>query len=123
MTKQQGKFAVPAGDKTYHLHFTMNALCALEDDLDCSLTEIGQKIYGEQNMRIGLIRKLYRAGLVEHWPGETEPTLMDAGRVIDQVGDIQKAGEYLWEAFAAAFPDQSAQASEGKAGEGNPKKK
>ena len=102
----RGEVGFEADGTPYTLMFSTNALCALEDALGMSVTDIGAQMSG--SVRLKTLRSLFWAGLQDHHAGVSEA---EAGRIIDQVGAAE-AGELIGRAFAAAFP----QAEEAKAG-------
>lgn len=79
----------------------------------------GQPLRGQPAMKD--LRELVRCGLVEHWPGETDPTARDAGRIVDAVG-LTEMARHVGEAFQAAFPS-AAKAAGGEGSGGKAKKK
>lgn len=105
MATAQGEVRFEAGGATHLLVFGINALCALEDEFDCSIEEIGTKLSGtaERKVRLSDLRQIFRAGLIEHWP-EGEPTVKEAGAIFTELG-MARGTELLEEAFIAAFPD------------------
>lgn len=116
MATEQGIVRFEAGEATHTLVFGINALCALEDEFDCSVQEIGSKLSGGgKPVRMKDLRAIFRAGLIEGWPSggmiNEEPTHDDAGRIMTLLGP-KRATELVGEAFVAAFPD----AVEGKPG-------
>lgn len=121
MATEQGEVRFEAGGATHLLKYGINALCALEDEFDCSIQEIGSKLSGSEGrpVRIKDLRSIFRAGLIEGWP-DGEPSHIEAGQLFDQLG-MRDAERVIGEAFVAAFPD--AVASKPGARGGNPRKK
>lgn len=94
-----GRVEFRAGDTTLALHYTINALCLLEEQLgeDADL----MKIIGGLGTAPSLtkIRLLFWAGLRGAAPATT---VEDAGTVIDAIG-LQRAAELVAHAMSAAF--------------------
>lgn len=122
MADAQGNVRFETGEATHRLVFGMNALCALEDEFDCSIAEIGslltpvmldaagdpvrdaKGVIQHKPPKMSHVRSIFRAGMIEYWDGPGEPTVSDAGRMITELG-IGKATTLIGEAFAGAFPD------------------
>ena len=94
----KGEVSFEAGGRTYVLVYSIDALCALEERLDISVTEIGQAM--GKTMRLGFLRALFWAGLRERQPEVTEKA---AGELIPLIG-ADALAPLLTEAFAKAFP-------------------
>lgn len=95
-----GKITIQAGDKTYTLQLTANALCSLEDELGgLGAEEFGKLGAGSMVM----MRTMFCAALQEHHPGLDKAA---AGRIIDAVG-FKPAMTALMEAiFASGYIDR-----------------
>lgn len=108
----KGEVSFQAGDETFTLRFSANALAELEDALDKSVMEIADLMQSEKGLRIKTLRTIFWAGLLDHHEGVTEKR---AGDIISDIG-MGEAAEIIGRAFAAAFP-----AADGEKGE-NPRK-
>lgn len=100
--KHRGEVELKAGDKTYVLRYTTNALVRLEDELGKPATVLGDSFREA--------RALFWAGLLHAHP---EITVEQAGEIMDEVGlteAVQKAGE----ALRLAFPNAVKQVNPGK---------
>jgi len=96
---------IEIGGKTRYLRYGTNALVAVEEKLNCPLSDIGSKLSG--NVGIKDLRILFWAGLMGD---DKELTLDGAGDLIDEAvdkGGITFVAEKIAEAFAAAFPEAS----------------
>lgn len=102
----RGEVALVAGDKTYTLALTINAVCELEDLLQKSVSEIEQ-----DRGSIRTLRAMLWAALREHHPMDLE----DAGRLMQEAG-ASAAGEAVRKAVSLAFP-----APDSKADRKNPR--
>ena len=96
----RGEVEFTAGGKTYTLRYTTNALCELEDALDCGLPEIVERVRDPKSVRLSTVRALVWAGLREHHP---DITLLQAGTLVGEYGmmeTLQKVGVAFERAFA-----------------------
>lgn len=94
----KGEVAFTAGDDTYTLVYSINALVTLEDKLQIATSQIGE-LLGER-MSMTSLRTLFWAGLIDrHDCSEQE-----AGNLISEVG-IAKSAELIGEALSKAFPE------------------
>lgn len=105
--KDRGEVTLQTGDVTHKLRFTVNSLCNLEDALDMSIIEIGNKLSDVKKVRVSLLRTILKHCL----PGGT--TDDQAGEIIGEVG-LPATMSAISEAIKQAFP-------EAKAAEKNPK--
>ena len=96
----RGEVDLAAGDKTYRLRFSVNAIAALEDELDKPITEIGVILSSKQGVRIGMLRQIFRAALADATPGLS---LEDAGEIMQTAG-MPESAEAIAKAFRLAFP-------------------
>lgn len=103
--RHRGEFEFTAGDKTYTLQFSHQALIRLEEKLDKSLLTIINAFQAwstdPASMRLGMIRDMLWAGLQRHHPE------MSPGDVADLLDDIEGhaagAVEILGTAMTRAF--------------------
>jgi hypothetical protein len=112
----RGEVSLPAGDETFTLRFSANALVDLEDALGMGIVAIGAEMtsWASQPARIRFktIRAVVWAGLQEHHPerlegGAANPDGVDlrrAGDIIVAAGGIEPVTSKISEAFARAFP-------------------
>lgn len=105
--KFKGEVALQAGDKTYILDLSFNAMCHLEDHFDKGIIEIGQMLADMQSdpskLRAKTIRAVLWGAMIEHQPQVTEK---EAGQVVSTVG-FAKVFKALTDALLAANPDAS----------------
>lgn len=107
----KGEVSFPVGEETFTLAYTINALIVLEERLDMSVVEIGKRLNEEG--RLGFLRALFWAGLIERQPSMTE---VGAGTLLQAYGP-QEARAKILDAFIAAFPKAAAEGvAEGEAG-------
>jgi hypothetical protein len=95
----RGEREFEAYGKRYVLKFSANALAELEAALGIPILAMADR-FSAGNAGVRELRALLWAGLSEGQPGMT---LLDAGRLIDEVGIREVIGETL-AAFEAAFP-------------------
>jgi len=101
----KGELSFEADGVTYTLLYSNNALVALEDKIDRGIvdisSEMGSWAQNPNKIRLGLIRALLWAGLIEHHP---DVNLTAAGELITKAGGVAKVTELVGEAFTRAFP-------------------
>lgn len=95
MATFEGRVAFEATGAQRWLHFTTNALCALEDQLGANALEIAAEI--DTGVSFRTLRAMFWAGV-----GDAKMTLAQAGDLIDQVGKTE-AARVAREAFKASF--------------------
>lgn len=98
----RGTVSLTAGDTTYTLSLSTNALCELEDHFGKSVSEVAGML-GTENVSIKTVRSVFWAALQDHHP---DIDIKAAGLLISDVG-MQAAMEALGKAFRAAFPEKS----------------
>lgn len=108
MNKFKGEVALPAGDKTYMVRFTANALCEMEEALGMGINQIATQLADVANMRIKTVRAMLWAGLRD---AHRETTLQAAGEILDEAS-LTTAMETISKAFALAFEDKTRPASQ-----------
>jgi hypothetical protein len=113
----RGQVDLKAGEATYRLSFSINALCEIEDATGKSVNELAAEMGGAP--RLSLIRVLLWGALRDH---HEEVTLKQAGEIAGEAG-MAETGEAIGNAFALAFPDAkedpgSRPPKAGKAGRG-----
>jgi len=104
----RGEVALPVGETTYKLCFSVNAICSLEGLIDKSINEIIESLQNQKKVRLQTIRALLWAALSENHP---EVTLTDAGTIAQAAGTIF-AMEKVTEAMSLAFPSSEAKSDE-----------
>ncbi len=99
----RGEVDLKAGKEKYTLHFSINAICELEEAAGVSFSE-----FLDQGEGLGLrgMRLLVWAGLLDK---HEDVTLKMAGDIAQKAG-IVVATEKAMEAFLAAFPDADGEA-------------
>jgi len=95
---KRGEVSFEADGKTYKMHFSTNAICALEEALDQDIGTLLDTMDGESpSMRV--MRALFQAGLSDNHP---QVTVYDAGAIIDEI-TLAKAGELISSAVEKSF--------------------
>lgn len=98
----RGQVSLVAGDATYTLSFSANALCELEDATGETVAQITRKLNDSDGASMKLVRSLVWAALQDHHP---EVDLKKAGRIITDAGMVATM-EAIGRAFELAFPAQ-----------------
>lgn len=101
----KGEVELKAGDETYILRYSIDAICSLEDRLDKGFPVIAIEMSSAATMRLTVVREVLLAGLQEHHP---DITLKQAGELIVTAGGAMVVMGKVNQAFAAAFPDTEA---------------
>ena len=110
----RGIVPIEAGGETYRLQFTVNGMCALEEETGESLLVFFKRMQGSfanGEFRISDVRMLIWAGLQEHHDGLT---VKEAGRLVQEAGGPEVVMEHLERAVVAASPDDKKAAGGGK---------
>lgn len=100
----RGEVSFDADGTSYTLHFSTNALCELEAELDLGLMQIAALLGKPDKLTMRHVRLLFWAGLRDRHEGVT---LTDAGRIMDAIGPLEAIG-IAARAFQAAFPGAQA---------------
>ncbi|MEC9433872.1 MAG: hypothetical protein VYD87_13295 [Pseudomonadota bacterium] len=110
----RGEVEVVTSDGAITFRFTTNALCALEEDMNMGVAEIGALLSDTARFRIATARKFVRAAMVHRRPDATED---DAGALMDDVGVVEAINAAA-SAFQLAFPqgDENQPGAGGEAG-------
>lgn len=100
----RGQVPLDAGDVTYTLSMSINAMCALEDHLGRPIGEIMMEMYAVQanpaRLSVKLPRAVLWAALQDH---HSEIDEAGAGGIIDLVG-VAAAMAAVTKAMTLAFP-------------------
>lgn len=97
---QRGQVELKAGDKTYTLQFTVNAICELEARLGLGIAKIAKTMSEPAEVSLTFARALAWAALRSHHPNLT---LDQAGDIVQEVG-MTETIDQVGLAFMAAFP-------------------
>lgn len=95
----KGEADLVAGDKSFTLKFSMNAIASVEDLLDKDITQITDMLNG-RGQRVSLWRAMLWAGLRANHPGLT---LADAGDIME-AATLAETMKQVGAALKAAFP-------------------
>lgn len=109
----RGAVELKAGEQTYRLSYSINALCELEDAAGEPIAKLANSLNDPENVRLTTVRNLIWAGLLDHHPeilDQKDQGLIFAGSVASEAG-IPAAMEAVGKALSLAFPEQ-AEASE-----------
>ncbi|MEW9808599.1 GTA-gp10 family protein [Mesorhizobium marinum] len=113
----KGQVDLKAGDKTYTLSFSINAMCELEAHFDEPITKIAARLQEPDSVSMTNIRALLWAALIDGLPEiKSGPNggLDFAGQLLSEAG-VPEAMDALGRAFASAFPSEAS-------AKGNPRK-
>jgi hypothetical protein len=97
----KGEVELVAGDKSYVLKFSVDAICSLEERLDKGFPAIAVDLQQPHKLTISLVRQLLHASLNEAHP---EITLKEAGELIIPAGGMVVVLDKVSAAISAAFP-------------------
>lgn len=100
----RGEVELHAGDKTYIMRMSINAIVEIENHFDLGINKVAAKLSDVDGMRIGTLRTIIRLALKEHHP---ELSDKDAGEIIQSVG-FAATSEAIQKAMQAAFPEAKA---------------
>lgn len=101
----KGDVELKAGDATYVLRYSIDAICSLESELDKGFPAIAAEMGDPGKMRLSVVRQVLFAGLRENHP---DITLKQAGELIVTAGGAIVVLGKIAEAFGAAFPEAEA---------------
>jgi len=104
----RGEVALPVGETTYKLCFSVNATCALEGLLDKTIIEINESLQDPKKVRVQTVRAMLWAALSDNHP---ELTLQDAGKIAHACG-IQVAMEKVIQSILLSNPAAEAKSDE-----------
>jgi hypothetical protein len=120
----QGDIQFQDGEETRRLYYGINSLCSLEGEFGLAIEEIAQKLTGfvvvngtrkKAAVRMTDVRSIFRAGLIEYWPGGSEPSHNEAGQIITRLG-MAETSSLIERAFKASLgADTDGGGDEGKA--------
>lgn len=106
---QRGQLGFEVGGDQWVFAFTVNALCAVEEEFDLQNISDLETVLSE-NPSLRTIRKLFRIGLTDCHPDMTD---REAGELIEAIGGLEPSLELIMRAVETAFPEA---AKEGKTG-------
>jgi hypothetical protein len=100
----KGEVALEAGERTYTLRLSINAIAEIEDLLDTGFGELVSRLGAGEQFRLGTLRVVLWGGLRKHHKGLS---LDDAGEIIGEAG-IAATTEAISKAIALGFPEFAA---------------
>lgn len=104
----RGEVALKAGDQTYTLSMSINAICCVEEHFDLPIAEVADRL-NVDNPRMADVRAFLWAALQDHQQGLT---MEEAGRLAAD-GGIPAVLAALGKVLTAAFPQADAASTEG----------
>ena len=84
--KHRGEVALPIGDATYTLRYSLDTLADIEDEFGASVADVLSQLQDTSKPQLRKLQKILLAGLREFHP---EMTLKDAGRLGVPVDIVQ----------------------------------
>lgn len=102
---QKGEVELKAGDRTYVLRYSIDAICTIEEKLGKNFLRVVAEMQNPATVSVTMMREVLHAGLAEHHP---ELTLKEAGELLVAAGGVVGAMKKVNDAFGAAFPDAEA---------------
>lgn len=97
----RGSVSLQAGDRTYTLSYSTNALCELEDRTGKTIQVLANALNSPEGVSLKMVRDLVWGALRDHHEGADIQT---AGGIIDTAG-LPDVMEAIGQALRAAFPD------------------
>lgn len=119
MNKQTGHVTLQADGKDYTLRFGTNAIVALEEEFDMSMSDLGKKLGDNAWMTVRKIRTIMWCGMRSD---NDDIDLETVGDIIDENGGISGVGDHIQAALKIAFPDAREPQNGGKPKRAKPKK-
>lgn len=116
----RGIFDIKFEGQKLKLQYTANGMAEVEDASGMGFMKFlegCEKAAASGDLRVGDVRLLFWGGLLEHQP---KMTVIEAGRVITELGGVAPAMEKLGEAIQASMPE--AEGDEGDISTGKQRK-
>jgi hypothetical protein len=110
----RGQVPLVAGETTYTLSLSINAICCIEEHFDQPIGEVAARLNLGESVRMGDVRALLWGALQDHHEG---CTIKDAGRIATEAG-IQSVVAAFGRLFEVAFPAVDDVSTEGNARKG-----
>ena len=101
----RGEVDLIAGDQTYTMRMSINAIVNLENHFDMGINQIAELLADAKGMRIGNLRTIVLHTLKEHHPELTDEA---AGEVIGRAG-FDATAAAIQQAMILAFPTAKAE--------------
>lgn len=98
----RGQVSLVAGDTTYTVSLSTNALCEIEEHFGKSVSEVAG-LLGADNVSMKTVRAIFWAALQDNHP---DVDLKGAGLIITEAG-MPAAMDAIGKAFKIAFPETS----------------
>lgn len=99
--KERGEMSFVAGDVTYTLAFSIDAICHMEEATGKGVIALTREFADPSKISVSVARAALWAGLRENHPGIT---LQQAGELIPAAGGLAVIMEHVAAAITAAFP-------------------
>lgn len=101
----KGEVELKAGDSTYTLRYSIDAICRLEAQIGKPFGKIAMDMTDDNTASVTLARALLHAALFDRHP---EITVEKAGELISECGGVVAVMNKVSEAIVLAFPPQEA---------------
>ncbi|TGN89423.1 hypothetical protein EOW77_0003605 [Bradyrhizobium yuanmingense] len=101
--KYKGEIAFTAGEDSFVLRFSANAVVAIEDEFDQTINQLGKLMSDPEKLRLSVVKKMFCIGLADHY-AETRPEI-DRGAaetIFGRLGPVE-ATSLVVNAFTSAF--------------------
>lgn len=101
--KYKGEVEFKAGEESWVLRFSANAVVGIEEAFDKSIRQLGDMMADPDKLRMGSVKRMFCIGLVDHY-AETRPDMDDAKAqmIFGRLSPIE-ATQVVVRAFTAAF--------------------
>lgn len=101
MNPHKGEVVFDAGGQAYTMRFSIDAICALEEETGKGVVLLSEELSDPAKLRMSLVRQVVWAGLRDAHP---ELTVKQAGELIASSGGLSNMVERIGRAFQLAFP-------------------
>lgn len=101
--KYRGEVTLKAGDKTYTLDLSLNALCEAEGILGRTIMKIAEELNDPERLSVTSLRGILCAALREH---HGDVSVKEAGRIAGVAG-FQATLDAIGLAFQASMPAEA----------------
>lgn len=100
--RERGEVELKAGEKSYTLRLSYNAIAEIETLLDKGINDIAEMLRDPKDFRIGTWRAVLWGALRDRHP---EVDLLTAGEIMGQAG-VDSVVSALGDAMTLAFPER-----------------
>lgn len=101
--KYKGEIGFTAGDESFVLRFSANAVVAIEDEFNQTINQMGVMMSDPEKLRLSVVKKMFCIGLADHY-AETRPEIdrAKAETIFRRLGPVE-ATSLVVNAFTSAF--------------------